>query len=76
MNSNKMYNQIMTLFGGLMSLFYGGIGLYIIFSPHLFNIDKALLVIFGSSLILYGLYRLYRTYQKIVELFFSDDNSE
>jgi hypothetical protein len=76
MDSNKLYNQIMTLFGGLMSFFYAGLGLFIIFSPDLINIDKVLRVIFGSSLIIYGLYRMYRTYVKVVEFFFSDDNSE
>jgi hypothetical protein len=74
MNSNKLHAQIMTMFGGLMSFFYGGVGLYIILSPDLINIDKVLRIIFGSSMILYGLYRLYRTYVKIIEVFFTKDD--
>lgn len=73
MNSDKLYNQIMTMFGALMSFFYIGLGLYVILSPDLDYIEKPLRVIFGSALNLYGIYRLYRTYVKIVELFFTKD---
>ena len=76
MNSNKLYNQIMALFGGLMSFFYAGLGLYIIFSPDLVNIEKVIRTIFGSTMILYGIYRMYRTYIKIIEVFFKDESPE
>ena len=76
MNSNKMYNQIMTLFGGLMAFFYTGLGLYIIMSPDLISIDKVMRVIFGSSLVLYGAFRLYRTYVRVIEVFFTEDEKE
>ena len=66
----------MTLFGGLMAFFYGGLGLYIIMSPNMVYIDKILRVIFGSTLIFYGLYRLYRTYVRVIEVFFTDDETE
>jgi hypothetical protein len=76
MNSNKLYNQIMTLFGGMMSFFYLGVGLYMIFSPDMVYINKVLRVIFGSSMIFYGSYRLYRTYVKIIEVFFRDNDTD
>jgi hypothetical protein len=76
MNSNKLYNQIMALFGGVMSFFYLGVGLYMIFSPDMVYINKVLRVIFGSSMIFYGAYRLYRTYVKIVDVFFRDNDTD
>jgi hypothetical protein len=76
MDGNKLMQQVGTIFGGLMTFFYLGIGSYLIFSPNLYYIDKAMRVILGSSCIFYGLYRAYRTYVKVVEVFFSDDDDE
>ena len=76
MNTNRLMQQVGTIFGGLMTFFYLGIGSYLIFSPNLYYIDKAMRVILGSVCIFYGLYRAYRTYLKVVEVFFTDDEDE
>jgi hypothetical protein len=74
-------DKVMTIFGTVMVFFYLGLGLFIIFSPMLdedgiFPMDKALRIIFGSPLILYGVYRAFASYEKIHELFFSKDEDE
>ena len=79
MNSNRLMQQVGTIMGGLMTFFYLGLGSYLIFSPNLIYVDKAMRVILGSTCIFYGLYRAYRTYVKVVEVFFTDeveDNEE
>jgi hypothetical protein len=59
-----------------MVLFYLGVGIYLIFYFDRTYLDRAVLVIIGSSFILYGVYRAFRTYTRIVELFFKDDSDE
>ncbi len=56
-----------------MIFFYIGLGLFIIFSP-LFD-HKFIRIIFGSALILLGVQRAFRTYEKVKEVFFTQDNS-
>jgi len=73
MNQNKMLEQITAIFSTFMVFFYLGAGIYLIFFFNQSLIDKAVRVIIGSTFIFYGLYRAYRAYVKIVELFFTDD---
>lgn len=77
----RLYDKVMTIFGTIMVFFYLGLGLFMIFSPMLdqggsFPMDKALRIVFGSPLILYGIYRAFASYEKIKESFFSDDENE
>jgi len=79
MDSNRMMEQVMAVFGVFMVFFYLGVGIFIIFFFNFTSIDKSLRVIFGSVLIFYGLYRAVRAYSKISELFFSrqkDDDDD
>ncbi|MBA4321536.1 MAG: hypothetical protein C0408_01840 [Odoribacter sp.] len=76
MNENRLMQQIGTIFGAFMTLFYLGVGFYLVLSPNLDYVDKFLRVLVGSTFILYGLYRAYRTYVKVVEVFFTGDNDE
>jgi cytochrome c biogenesis protein CcdA len=76
MNENRLMQQVGTIFGGLMTFVWLGIGLYFIFSPNLYYVDKPLRVILGSACVFYGLYRLYRTYVKVIEVFFTDEDDE
>lgn len=59
-----------------MVFFYIGFGLFIILSPLLNNIDKAIRVIFGSVFILFGVARAFRTYEKVREVFYSENDME
>ncbi len=76
MDNNKLMSQVTTIFGIFMVLFYLGVGIYLIFYFDRTYLDRAVLVIIGSSFILYGVYRAFRTYTRIVELFFKDDSDD
>jgi cytochrome c biogenesis protein CcdA len=77
MNENKLMQQVTAIFSLFMVFFYLGVGIYLIFFTDLSYIDKSVRVIFGSAFIFYGLYRAFRAYVKIVEVFFTKDkNSE
>lgn len=76
MDNNRLMNQIATIFSIFMVLFYIGVGVYLIFFFKRTYLDRAVLVIMGSTFIFYGLYRAFRTYTKIVELFFRGENDE
>jgi cytochrome c biogenesis protein CcdA len=58
-----------------MIIFYIGVGLFIIFSPLFDHIEKFIRIIFGSALILLGVQRAFRTYEKVKEVFFTQENS-
>ncbi len=73
MDNNRLMNQISTIFSVFMVLFYIGVGIYLIFFFKQTYLDRALLVIMGSTFIFYGIFRAFRTYRKIVELFFRGD---
>ena len=59
-----MINKIAIWFNFLVIFMYLGAGLYVIFSPKIDYIPKNIRVIFGSFLILYGVFRLVRTIYK------------
>lgn len=76
MNENRLMQQVITIFSLFMVFFYLGVGIYLLFFADLSYIDKALKVIMGSTFFFYGLYRAYRAYVKIVEVFFTKDTDE
>lgn len=71
-----MMDQLGVIFGVFMVFFYLGVGIYLIFFFNYTTMDKALRVILGSSFLFYGVYRAFRTYTKISELFFSHENKD
>ncbi len=73
MNDSKLMQQVTAIFSVFMVLFYFGIGIFMIFFFRNTSLDRSVLVIFGSVCIFYGLYRAYRTYVSIVNLFFKHD---
>ena len=76
MDGNRLMQQVTAIFSTFMVIFYLGVGLLLIFYPNLSYVDKALRVIIGSTFIFYGLYRAYRAYVKIVEVFFTKDKDD
>jgi hypothetical protein len=78
MSSSRMYDKVFAIFGTFMVFFYFALGFFIIFSPLLANYmpNKALRIIFGIPLIVYGIYRMLDSYEKIRKSFFSKDESE
>jgi hypothetical protein len=65
--------QVTAIFSVFMVFFYLGVGWYLIFRSDFSYLDKAVRVIMGSTFVFYGLYRAYRAYVKIVEVFFTKD---
>lgn len=74
MNENKLMQQITAIFSIFMVFFYLGAGVYLLFYFRNSYIDKSVLVIMGVTFLFYGLYRTYRAYLKIVEVFFTKDS--
>ncbi|MDX9725581.1 MAG: hypothetical protein RBT38_04270 [Bacteroidales bacterium] len=70
MEDNRLMKQVNAVFSIFMVLFYLGVGIYLMFYFRNTTLDRSVLVIFGSVMFLYGIYRAYRTYVNIVELFF------
>ncbi|MDY0098406.1 MAG: hypothetical protein RBR81_04330 [Bacteroidales bacterium] len=76
MNSNRMMEQITAIFSVLMVIFYLGAGIFLIFYFDQSYLDKAVRVIIGSTFIFYGIFRAFRTYMKIVEVFFMKEKDD
>jgi hypothetical protein len=78
MSSSKMYDKVFAIFGTFMVFFYFALGFFIIFHPLLdiYMPNKALRIVFGIPLIVYGIYRMLDSYQKIKKSFFSKDDDE
>ena len=73
MNENKLMQQVMAIFSLFMVFFYLGVGIYLIYFTNLSYLDKAVRMIMGWTFILYGIFRAYRAYVKIIEVFFTED---
>jgi hypothetical protein len=71
MDSNKVLQQVMAIFSIFMVFFYIGVGTYMAFFYNMTYIDKPVLVIIGTTFIFYGLYRAYRSFIMIRNLFFN-----
>jgi cytochrome c biogenesis protein CcdA len=76
MNTNRLMQQVTAIFSIFMVFFYIGVGSYFIFYTNFSYIDKSVRVIIGSAFMFYGLYRAYRAYVKIVEVFFTKEDDE
>ncbi len=75
MNNNRMYDKIFAIFGTIMVFFYFGLAIFIL-TTDLFDIDKALRIVLAVPLFIYALYRVFLSYEKIRESFFSKDEDE
>lgn len=72
MDSNKVLQQVMAIFSIFMVFFYLGVGTYLAFFYDMSYIQKPVLVILGTTFIFYGLYRAYRSFVMIRDLFFGE----
>ena len=59
-----MFDVVMKYIGMLMAAIYVGVGIAVLRSSELFNIPQHFILPLGLALILYGIFRGYRTYQK------------
>jgi hypothetical protein len=76
MTGDRLMQQVIAVFSVFMVIFYLGAGWYFVFYADLSYLDKSVRVLFGSAFIFYGLYRAYRTYIKIVQVFFTKEEDD
>jgi hypothetical protein len=74
MNENRLMQQITAIFSIFMVLFYLVAGTYLLFFFDSGNLNRPVIVIMGATFIFYGVYRTYRSWVKIKEVFFTKDN--
>jgi len=65
--------QISAIFSVFMVFFYIGIGYSLIFYFDFSYLDKAVRVIMGTTFFFYGIYRAFRAYFQIKNIFFSKE---
>lgn len=75
MNSRKMYDRIFAIFGTVMVFFYFGLALFVL-TTTIFDIDKAMRIIIAVPLFIYAAYRVFVSYEKIRDSFFSTDDRD
>jgi hypothetical protein len=73
MNENRLMQQVTAIFSIFMVVFYLSAGIYLLFFFDSGNLNRPVIVIMGITFIFYGLYRTFRAYLKIVEVFFTKD---
>lgn len=81
MKGQKLKEQVLAMFDIFMTLFYLCAGSYFLFAKKISltqnpTYNRFFLVLVGATFIINGIYRGYKTYIKIVELFFTNDNEE
>jgi len=76
MDGNRLMEQVTAIFSVFMVFFYLGVGAFLIFYPLQSYLDKSIRIIMGSTFMFYGVYRAYRAYVKIVEVFFRKENDD
>ena len=73
MDSRRLYDQVMTIFGTAMVFFYLGLGYILLFTSLFSYVDIAMRAILAWPLLIYGLYRAVSSYCKIRENFLDRD---
>jgi hypothetical protein len=76
MDGNRLMKQVTAIFSIFMVFFYLGVGFFFVFYSNLSYLDKPVRVIMGSAFIFYGIYRAFRAYFTIVEVFFTKENND
>ena len=76
MNENIILRQVSAIFSIFMVMFYIGVGAYFIFYLDQSLIDRAVRVLIGSTFLFYGLFRAFKTFIQIRNLFFRKNNNE
>jgi len=74
MNDNRIMQQISAIFSVFMVFFYIGIGCFFVFYFDSTFLDKPVKVIMGSTFFFYGLYRAFKAYVDIKNVFFTKDD--
>lgn len=75
-SSRTLYEQVMVIFGVLMTFFYFGIGIFFIMTQSFPNMEKFIRYFIGGMFVFYGFYRALQSYHKIKELFFTQEDEQ
>lgn len=75
MDGKRMYDKIFAIFGTMMVFFYFGLAIFLLTSQ-LIKIDKAMRIVLSVPLFVYAIYRVFVSYEKIRDSFFSGDEEE
>ena len=75
-DNNKMIQQMFSVFSIFMVMFYIGMGAFLVFFIEQSVIDKAAMIIIGSVFMVYGVFRAFKTFFQIKELFFNKETDD
>ena len=75
MNSSKMNDKVFAIFGTVMVFFYFGLALFVL-TKKIFDIDKAMRIILAVPLVIYAIYRVFVSYEKIRDSFFNSKDRD
>lgn len=76
MSENRLMAQVVAIFSVFMVFFYIGVGVFFIWYSDNSNIDKPVRVLLGSAFLLYGVFRGFRAWMKLREVFLSKEKNE
>ena len=77
MNENRLMRQVTVIFSTFMVIIYLGFGTLLLYYSGFNFLNKATRGMVGYLFIFYGIYRAYKAYVDIVEVFFTKgDNDE
>lgn len=76
MDNNIVVKQVQAVFRFLMSLFYIGAGIFLIFFADNFEIDKAFRNLIGIPFLLYGTYRVYTSLVSLYKLIIKREDDD
>jgi len=65
-----------SIFSIFMVVFYFGVGSFMLFDKTYLVLDKAVRVIIGTSFLIYGVFRAFRTYIQIKQAFFNNETDD
>ena len=80
MKENRIMEQVNAIFSIFMVIFYLGMGIYLLFFfkngfGRYSDINNAAVSLIGGTFLLFGIYRAYSTFVKILKAFFKHDDS-
>jgi len=70
-----MYDKVFAIFGTVMVFFYFGLAIFVL-TTKIFDIDKAMRIILAVPLFIYAIYRVFISYEKIRDSFFSNKDGD
>jgi cytochrome c biogenesis protein CcdA len=76
MNESRIMKQVGAAFGVFMTMFYLGVGTFLLVSEYMKYFDAFLRYVIGITFIFYGIYRGFRTWGTIKELYMNNGDDD